>query len=65
MDVASPPTARTAGLPSLGFEGSTIFTAARNFTLATPVANGWHHGDGVRPRDSQHPSATGHGHRSP
>lgn len=67
MDVASPLTARTVGRTSLGFETSTIFTMARKFlTLATiPVAGHWHVGDDARRRDSQHPSATGHGHPSP
>ena len=66
MDVASPLTARTGGRTSLGFEAFKPFTTAHTFTLATiPVANGWHTGDDARRRGSQHPLATGHGHRSP
>lgn len=64
MDVASPPTARIAGRTSLDAEAATIFTATRKFhTLATRVTNGWHPDVGYR--GSQHPSATGHGHRTP
>ncbi|WP_154019955.1 hypothetical protein [Halococcus sediminicola] len=60
MDVASPPTVRTAARTTLGFVVATIFTAACTLTLATRVT-----GDSPENRDSHHPSAPGESHRSP
>ncbi len=62
MDVASPPTARTAVRTTLDFVVSTVFTAACKLTLATRVTNGWR---SPANRDSHHPSAPGESHASP
>jgi hypothetical protein len=61
MDVASPPTARTAARTSLDFAVPAIFTAACKLTLATRVTGG----RSPENRDSHHPLAPGESHVSP
>jgi hypothetical protein len=63
MDVASPPIARSAGLPTLDTSESTLFTLARKFMLAMQAANGWQLA--ATYRGSHHPSVPGQDHPSP
>jgi hypothetical protein len=65
MDIASPPTARSAGQMTLNTEECTLFTLARKFIMLAmiSVTNNWH--SNVRYRDSHHPSATGDGQQTP
>jgi hypothetical protein len=66
MDVASPPTARSADQSTLDLAERTLFTLARKFiALATiPVGGTWHPtrvANALDPHHPSSPSATGNG----